>query len=187
MGHTVSQSQNMMAWKLGSFGKGIHRWPVDSKDLRYGALVFSFFFVKLLIRRWFDTFYLPCAVITIIIITTTIIIINIIIIIFIIFIFIPFAWAIVPYVVSYKRAYLTVDWRRIYAPGKWVIIVSGNGLAPNICRAITRTNDDFLETETSGSNFREGWIKTRDILLLNKVYLKLSSAKHRQFCSDSTE
>ena len=53
-------------------------------------------------------------------------------------------------------------WWCTYASVNWIIIDSGNGLAPVRCQAIARPNADLLSLGLSGTNFSEILIKNID-------------------------
>ena len=58
----------------------------------------------------------------------------------------------------------------------WVIISSGNGLAPVRRQAITWTNVGLLSIGLQGTNSSEIWIESLSFLF-KKMHLKMSSAK----------
>ena len=67
-----------------------------------------------------------------------------------------------------------------YVSTIWVSIVSGNGLPPLQCQAITWTNTDLLWMRPLGTNFSEIWIEIQKFSF-TKMHLKMSSAKWRPF------
>ena len=72
---------------------------------------------------------------------------------------------------------------RIYVPGNWVIIGSGNGLAPGRRQAITSSNADILSVGLLGTDSNGIEIKTPHFSP-QKINFKMSSAQHPPFDSD---
>ena len=70
-----------------------------------------------------------------------------------------------------------------YMLGKLTIIGSDNGLSPERCQAIIRTNDGILLTGPLGTNFNEILIEIQ-AFSLTKIRLKMSSAKCCSFRLD---
>ena len=75
------------------------------------------------------------------------------------------------------------QWVNLYASVNWVIIISENGLSPVQHQAIVSTSTDVLSIGPLGTNFSEIQIKVQQFSYKTRN-LKMSSAKHGQFCLD---
>ena len=88
-----------------------------------------------------------------------------------------------PCMVSTEYATPLTHWGRMthICIGKLIIIGSDNGLSPGRRQAIIWTNAGILLTGPLGTNSSE-ILKETQIISLNKIHLKMSSAKCCPFC-----
>ena len=87
-------------------------------------------------------------------------------------------------ITSYKGStYLITHWGQVphICVSRLTIIGSNNGLSPGLRQAIIWTNAGILLIWTSGTNFNE-ILSEIHTFSVKKMYLKMSSAKWRQFC-----